>query len=198
MEKFVSKVISKMLEYGYIEEKQSDEYIYAMTVLIETWILIFAVMLIGICHRATIATFLFLVFFAFIKKRSGGYHAKKFICCFFISIIIYLIFIVFLMPIMIRQITVTYIVLVISIIILEIIGAVNHPNMNWDDEEYKESKKASRIVVLMEGVIILFLAYLDVDKSIIVCTAFAVILSAALLLLAKITKQEVSHEKGSF
>lgn len=29
MEEFVSKVISKMLEYGYIEEKQSDEYIYA-------------------------------------------------------------------------------------------------------------------------------------------------------------------------
>ncbi len=33
-------------------------------------------------------------------------------------------------------------VLVISICIIEIVGTVNHPNMNLNDEEFAENKKA--------------------------------------------------------
>lgn len=95
---------------------------------------------------------------------------------------------------MLKEINITYIFLIISIIILELIGAVNHPNMIWNKEEFRESKNASRIVVAIEGLIIAFLSYLGANTEIIVVMAFAVILSAFLLLLAKINKQEISYE----
>lgn len=91
----------------------------------------------------------------------------------------------------------TYILLGISIGILELIGAVNHPNINWNEEEYRESKKASRIAVMIEGAIIAFLVLLDADRKMIVFMAFAVILNALSLLIAKFRKQERFYEKGS-
>ncbi len=150
-----------------------------------------AIILLGIYFQKIIPTFFFLVFLLEIKKRSGGYHVDKFITCFLVTIGIYSIFVILLLPIMLQAINVTYAILAVSIIILEIIGAVNHPNMNWNIEEYKRSKKMSRTVVALEGIVIICFIYLGVCLELIVFMAFAVILSALLLLLAKISKQEV-------
>lgn len=116
---------------------------------------------------------------------------------FFFTILIYVCFVAFLLPYMVDKIEITYVMLGISIIILEMIGAVNHPNVDWDTEEYVASKSASRMVVVIEGLIIGIFAYLGASNEVIVFMAFAVILSAFLLLLAKITKQEVYNEKRS-
>ena len=91
---------------------------------------------------------------------------------------------------MVAKIYFTYSILVVSIVVLLIIGAVNHPNMHWNSKEFEASQRASRLIVFLEGIIIWILAVLDADSSIIVFMAFAIILSTILLLLAKITKQE--------
>lgn len=70
-------------------------------------------------------------------------------------------------------------------------GTINHPNMNMSKSELKESKKAARLVVLMEVMIIAVLAYMKVDILYTGYMSVAVILCAFLMCLAKITKQEV-------
>lgn len=76
---------------------------YIITMLIEKWITMVSIMLIAVCFRVIIPTLFFLFFLSAIKKRCGGFHANSFKSCFFLTIIIYITFILFLAPIMERN-----------------------------------------------------------------------------------------------
>ncbi|MBD5466492.1 MAG: accessory gene regulator B family protein [Lachnospiraceae bacterium] len=195
LERFARKVTGKLIDYKCIVPAQKEDYVYAMVMAMEKWITLSAIIVIGVYFRVVISTIFFLIFLFAIKRRSGGFHANNFETCFLVTIGTYVGFVTLLMPIMLKTIELTYIALSISIVILELIGAVNHPNMNWNMEEYMESKSASRLVVAMEGMFIIVFVYLGGNEEVIVFMAFAVIISALLLLLAKISKQEVSNEK---
>ena len=81
--------------------------------------------------------------------------------------------------------------LFLAIILIYIMGTINHPNMDMDKSELQESKKAARLVVLMEVMIIAVLVYLKADILYIGYMSVAVILCAILMCLARIIKQEV-------
>lgn len=70
-------------------------------------------------------------------------------------------------------------------------GTINHPNIDISKSELQESKKAARLVVIMEVMIIVVLAYLKANILYIGYMSVAVILCALLMCLAKIIKQEV-------
>ncbi len=197
VECFVEKIADKLIQYNYIETTQRDSYVYAMLMSFETWIVLSIIMLISVWFQEIIPTIFFLIFLFAIKKRSGGFHADSYKVCFLLTILIYVGFVCFLLPHMVDKMEITYVMLGVSIFILEVIGAVNHPNIDWDTEEYVASKSASRMAVVIESLIIGMLVYLEASNEVIVFMAFAVILSAFLLLLAKITKQEVYNEKRS-
>ena len=76
-----------------------------------------------------------------------------------------------------------------------IIGGVNHPNMDWSEEEYRENKRITRIVAITEMVCISVLFYFGMGKSYILYMSFGIMLSAVLLALGKIIKQEVSEDE---
>uniref|UniRef100_UPI0040567043 accessory gene regulator B family protein n=1 Tax=Agathobacter sp. TaxID=2021311 RepID=UPI0040567043 len=118
--------------------------------------------------------------------------------CYLFSISVFLFFVAVLSPAMQCELYVTYVLFILSAIVILTIGAVNHPNIHWSGEELKASKTAVRWVVLMESGVFFGLSYLGADEKIIVFMAFAVILSSILLLLAKISKsEEVDYEKES-
>lgn len=72
-----------------------------------------------------------------------------------------------------------------------ILGAVNHPDMHWNSEEYKMTKKIARmtiVVLLLFSVIIQCLGkYVWVGS----CIVLAMILVAFSMMLAKVLRQEV-------
>ena len=72
-----------------------------------------------------------------------------------------------------------------------IMGTINHPNMDMSKGELQESKKAARLLVLMEVMILVALVYLKADILYIGYMSAAIILCAFLMCLAKIIKQEV-------
>lgn len=84
-----------------------------------------------------------------------------------------------------------YGMLVFAIILICTIGAINHPNIEMNKSELQESKKAARLLVLMEVAIISILVYLDADLLYIGYMSVAIILCAFLMCLAKFIKQEV-------
>lgn len=75
--------------------------------------------------------------------------------------------------------------------VLGAIGTVNHPNINMNEKELKESKVMERYILIIEVVIILLFAFLGMDKINLSFMSAAVILCGGLLGLAKIIKQEV-------
>ena len=82
--------------------------------------------------------------------------------------------------------------LFLAIILIYVIGTINHPNVDMNKSELQESKKAARLIVIMEVMIIAVLVYLKADILYIGYMSVAIILCAFLMCLAKIIKQEVS------
>lgn len=78
-----------------------------------------------------------------------------------------------------------------EIVLICIMGTINHPNIDINKSELQESKKAARLIVLMEVMIIAALVYLKVDIPYTGYMSMAIILCAFLMCLAKIIKQEV-------
>ena len=78
-----------------------------------------------------------------------------------------------------------------AIILICIMGTINHPNIDMNKGELQESKKAAKLVVLMEVMIIAVLVYLKANILYIGYMSSAIILCALLMCLAKIIKQEV-------
>lgn len=193
IERFAEGIADRLVQADYIETTQKESYIYAMVMSAEQWISTIVLIILGACFHVVIPTLLFLVSLFAIRKRSGGFHANSYGVCFMVSVLTYMCFVLWLYPYMALHMEITYIALAVSVIVLEGIGAVNHPNMDWNREEYDASKRAARWTVAIEGLIICILTFLDANSTVIVFMAYAVILSAFLLLLAKIIKQEVSR-----
>lgn len=212
IEKIAERIADKLIGYEYIDCNKREDYVYAMIMSMESWISIFSIVLIGMLFHVLVPTIFFLIFFLAIKRRSNGYHAETFQSCYLFSISVFLFFVAVLSPAMQHGLYVTYVLFILSAIMILTIGAVNHPNIHWSGEELRASKKAARWVVLMESGVFSVLSYLGADEKIIVFMAFAVILSSVLLLLAKISKLEErnygeesggkesyeSHQQGSW
>jgi accessory gene regulator B len=63
--------------------------------------------------------------------------------------------------------------------------------MDWNKEEYNVGKMTTRVVVMLEVCSIISLYLLGMKESYVQFMSFGLILSAFLLALGKITKQEV-------
>ena len=72
----------------------------------------------------------------------------------------------------------------IATVIIFILGASNHPNMNYDKDEYRFNKKYARLIVIVEFSAILFFIGLDVSEIYIQAVEYSIILSAVLLVMA--------------
>jgi len=167
-----------------IGEEEKDRCRYIIVVKIEQILTLF-VLLFGACFfRKVIPTVLFLLFFWQIRKRSGGYHMKNFERCFAGTVCIYIIWVKFLAPLLMIHSEIGYGLFAVSVLILEGIGSVNHPNMDWTKEEYAAGKQMTREIVLFEAAVI------GATGECVMYMMFGVILSAALLLLAKVTGQD--------
>lgn len=128
---------------------------------------------------------------AALKKRCGGLHANTFLQCLICTTITYTVFVKFLLGIMLGNMKSTAILFFFSFLVVETIGAINHPNMNWKRREFTKSKEIARMTAFIETLIIMLLLWLKADRMIIVFLMFAMMLSAFLLVLAKIFRDEV-------
>lgn len=68
---------------------------------------------------------------------------------------------------------------------------MNHPNIDFDENELREAKKAARLLVLIETGIIAVFAVFKMNQLYVSYMSIAIILCSSLMCLAKIIKQEV-------
>lgn len=190
IEKMASEVVNQMEMQKIISKENCEYYEYALITMIENTLTVGTMLLLGVLLGKLLYTICFLIFFLSLRKRTGGFHADKFWQCYLGTAMTYMVVMKTVPFLCINQ-AVMYGMLVVSIILICIMGTINHPNINMDKDELRESKKAARLLSLVEVAIIFFLAYLKADILYISYMSFAVILCAVLMCLAKIIKQEV-------
>lgn len=190
IEKMVLNLVSQMETKKMIDRADREQYEYALVTMIERTITVGTMLLIGLVFNQFIPTICFLVFFLSLRKRTGGYHAEKFWQCYLMTVIIY-IAIIQVAAVLSENLFTVYVMLSFAVLVIGAIGTVNHPNMDMDKDELLESKKAARLCVLMEVLVIVALIALKINDLYVSYMSLAVILCASLLCVAKVVKQEV-------
>lgn len=144
----------------------------------------------GLLFRHFLHTICFVVFFLSLRKRTGGFHANKFWQCYLGTVITYIV-VMQIVPMLCKKPTSMYGLLFLAILLVCIMGTINHPNMDMNKSELRKSQKAARLLVFVETMVIAVLVFLKADLLYIGYMSMAVILCAFLMCLAKIIKQEV-------
>lgn len=178
---------------GFIKEGDREIYHYSIQVMIEKIIGFSTIFFLAFLWEKLLETIMFVFCFSYIRKYSGGFHSRSFAGCYIGTITIYVAYVKFLYLILLRNISINSFLLVTSVVIILAIGAVNHPNMDWSEKEYRESKMLTRIVATIEISCILIFMILGMEEKYILFMSFGLVLSAVLLALGKITCQEVKR-----
>ncbi|TGY95328.1 hypothetical protein E5329_15615 [Petralouisia muris] len=190
IEKMVLKLVSQMESRKIIDEANSKYYVYALIMIVEHIIAVGTMLVIGIIFKQFIPTIIFLVFFLSLRKRTGGYHAGKFWQCYLMTILIYIGVIQVAVALSEKPLAL-YVMLFPAVFVIEIIGTINHPNIDLNKDELREMKKTARLLVLMETVVIAILVALNINQLYVSYMSVAIILCSSLMCVAKILKQEV-------
>lgn len=99
-------------------------------------------------------TILFFCFSA-IRKHAGGFHAETFRACLFGTVGIYILY-AKVISLLARHMDINIALTFVALIVILVIGAVNHPNMGWSKKEHDNSKYITRVTAFIEFVSIVF------------------------------------------
>lgn len=190
VEQIVTRLVAQMEDRKIIEKSSKDYYEYVLITLVEHVIGVGTMMIIGMLFKQFIPTVIFLLFFLSLRKRTGGYHADKFWQCYLATIITY-IGIIQMAAVLAEKTYIMYAILFLAVLVIEIIGTVNHPNIDMNKSELQENKKSARLLVLMEAAVIVLLVILEINQLYVSYMSIAIILCSFLMCLAKMLKQEV-------
>lgn len=190
VEKIVMELVAQMEDRKIIEKSSRDYYEYVLVTLAEHIIGVGTMLIIGMLFKQFIPTVIFLVFFLSLRKRTGGYHADKFWQCYLLTVITY-IAIIQMAAVLSQKKVIMYAILPFAVLVIEVIGTVNHPNIDMNKDELRENKKSARLLVLMETAVIVLLVTLGINQLYVSYMSIAIILCSFLMCLAKIIKQEV-------
>lgn len=190
IEEIVSKLINQMEAKRIIEENSREYYVYVLIIMVERAIAIATMLVISLVFKQCLPTIAFLIFFLSLRKRTGGYHADQFWQCYLLTIVTY-VGVVRVTIIFLENFYIMYALLVLAVVVVEVIGTVNHPNIDFDENELRGTKKAARLLVLIEAGIIVVLTVLKINQLYASYMSIAIILCSFSMCLAKIIKQEV-------
>lgn len=193
IEKLAFKIVNQMERQKIISKSNCIYYEYALISMVENAVTVGTMLLLGLLFGQLLQTVCFWVFFLSLRKRTGGFHADKFWQCYLCTVVTY-IAVMQIMPVLCVIPAAMYGMLFLAILLICIMGTVNHPNIDMDESELRESKKAARLLVIMEVMIIVALVYLKADFLYVGYMSVAIILCAFLMCLARIIKQEVKRE----
>lgn len=193
VKKIILWLIDQMEAEHIISKADRENYEYALILMTERAIAVGTILLIGLVSKLLIQTICFLFVFMTLRKRTGGYHANKFWQCYLATIITYVGVIHFAVVLSTNK-TVLYAALALAVLVILVIGTVNHPNMDMNQEELKAAKTAARLLVLMDIMVIAIWSIFDVNELCVDYMTIAIILCALLMCVAKLIKQEVKKK----
>lgn len=191
MSYLASILTKKLLKYRLIDYDIKENYEYAIQVHLEKIIGFSILLTISMLCGFLGETIVFIIFFTYARRYSGGFHAGSFCSCLFCSVVTYIVYVKCLYLFLLSNMGVNMIIVSISALIIMIVGAVNHPNMHWSTREYNISRNCARVVAMIELSCIVLLLILKGSYSYILFMSYGLTLSAIMLLLAKILRQEV-------
>ena len=169
-----NKIVSRMIANDVIGDDERAIYSYHIQVMLESVVGHSIILLIAAMSGHFVEIFLFLLSFGILRGSTSGYHCKTSVGCFVLSSLACA-FVVLLKDLALRYILYYQGGLIISMIIIFLVGAINHPNMGWSDEELKAARRSSRIKDLILFLLLFILDYLGIEKTYLYCFGMGIV-----------------------
>ena len=185
------KIVKRMLKHDIIDDKESAIYSYHIQVILEAAVGHAILLSLASLTGHFIEILLFLLSFDILRGSTSGYHCKTNVGCLILSTIACS------TVVLLENLALSHILycqggVIMSMIFIILVGAVNHPNMGWSDEELKAAKKSSRVKIL---VLFLFLSVLDclgIEKRYLYCFGMGIIQCSISLVLVHFSRKGAS------
>ncbi len=157
MEHLSTKLTNYILMKGVIEENDFEIYQYGFQRFLELAINIMCSIIIAFLLNMKLECIAFFLFFIPLRSYSGGFHMENYLSCLFLSCLSLtgiLCIVKYLSPAPLFS----YILYFISLVVIKIIGSVDHPNRSVNEEDNLYFNKRTNIILLISSFIfILFL-----------------------------------------
>lgn len=184
-----------LISNNIVGKEQEEEYVYGFQKLLGKVLNYTTLILLSLWQKVLIPGLFFMVVFFSLRGRTGGYHARTPLRCYLTTVAAYLLLVWFGAPAIAEREYFSFIITVVSLVVVFAFAPLNHPNLMLDKQEIQICRQSSRwLAVIITGCI--WTAYaLPVAR---ICIAYAVMglgLDALTVLIAKIVGQEVKEDE---
>lgn len=195
MEHISVRLVERMINADVISENESDEYRYRIQVILEKIVSYSLILGLALALRKLPETLLFIVSLSLIRKYSGGIHCEKYTNCLIISTAVSISG-CYLFPAICHFYSLYQGIVIMSVIIILLIGSINNSNIDWDDYEYVRVRRISRMALVFEGLLMIFLQLLNVNTEICFLISYGIVVCAISMLLEIRKRGGKSYEEN--
>ncbi len=186
-------LINYFCEKNLISDDEKELYIYSAQVLLQFIITFICVLISGVVFNNLFACLILFVSFSIIRKFSGGIHSKKFIVCFFSSIVINFLGLHFISNKWFINTEWFILILTISLLTILLFKPVIHPNKSTSEKEQKYFKLFSGVSAIIFYV--LFLLHRNKYSTFAYSIATGEIIATIMFVFGKIKYRNVKAAK---
>ncbi len=193
MEKLVNEITEKLVTCEFVDSRDAEWFSYAIQKKLISLISGFAFLIIGIMSTELDTAVTYLGSFYFLRTRTNGYHAKTFILCLMYSLALELAMLYLLLP----ELN-TFWAFALNAICTACVfqfAPVNDRSIHLNAAELKACKRSGRLRILLLEALLIAAYLLSVD-SIVNGLTLGNTMTALLLVIAKIKKENKDNEKN--
>lgn len=181
MENLSKRLTDYILKKGIIDKCDYEIYLYGFQIFLELIINIACSIIIAILLDMKIECLLFFIFFIPLRSYNGGLHMEHYLSCLLLSCAT-----LALTLLIVKNLTVapfiSYLLYIISVLIIIIIGPINHPNKEVDPEENIRFKARTNITLVLSFIISLVFLVTDNQKYLFLEALVYILVSLTLLI----------------
>ena len=190
------QLTNKVYKHCHLPEARKAVYIYGFEVFLSTASSILSILILSVALSVFPATLLFLFMFCSLRAFVGGYHAKTYGRCFFLTHFVYFVTIAASQLIVLIPSSILYNAICISLVLFSTfimlifapIKNVNHPLSN---SQYRKNQKIARILAPMEGLFSILLLIFPIDYSWGTLSAVTLMAVAVMMIIPKIQERRI-------
>ncbi len=191
------KIAVSLAEHGNIEEKYINLYAKAMEITLAVVVNLSATLLLGYCMNLGWYCVIFLIGFIPLRSYAGGYHASNYVTCFFQSMFVLTVILCGIKYFIFQgwMSSSVWQLFLISVAIIFFGAPLADENRPISEKEAVFFKKRSRVIVIIEAILVVILNCFGSNYSYavvmaVIASAFALVLHVGMGTLKLHRKQE--------
>lgn len=143
IETLAEKMATKFINSNIVKSEDREIYNYCFEITIFLGIGYLVLFFLSLIFNESLVSVIFLLSFLVFRKTCGGYHAKNYSICGFLSLLSYLFLILVIKKIDIIF-NISYFLLIIGLLVILILSPIQDDNKPFTDKQYKRFKIISK------------------------------------------------------